>query len=97
MTVCHTKGYIPPLSLRPLRSVRRNPSPQPTGTMTLPEFQSLVAPTIAVPINPPRWHRDLELTTAMHNLPQTGRHAMEVEVIDIFGNHTMTLVSATAG
>lgn len=41
--------------------------------------------------------RDLELTTASHTYPKTGRYIIAVKVIDIFGNDTMTLIPITVG
>jgi site-specific DNA-methyltransferase (adenine-specific)/adenine-specific DNA-methyltransferase len=44
-----------------------------------------------------RQSRDLELTSAAHAYPRSGRYIIAVKVIDIFGNDTMTLVPVTAG
>ena len=44
-----------------------------------------------------RQSRDLELISASHAYPKSGRYIIAVKVIDIFGNDTMTLVPVTAG
>ena len=44
-----------------------------------------------------RQSRDLEMTTASHTYPKSGRYTIAVKVIDIFGNDTMTLVPVTVG
>lgn len=40
-----------------------------------------------------RKSRDLELVSSTHTYPKAGRYTIAVKVIDIFGNHTMTLVT----
>ena len=44
-----------------------------------------------------RQNRDLEMKTASHTYPKSGRYTIAVKVIDIFGNDTMTLVTVTVG
>ena len=44
-----------------------------------------------------RQDRDLELSSATHAYPKSGRYVIAVKVIDIFGNDTMTLVPVTIG
>ena len=44
-----------------------------------------------------RKDRDLELISAPHTYTQTGRYAVAVKVIDIFGNDTMVLVPVNVG
>jgi site-specific DNA-methyltransferase (adenine-specific)/adenine-specific DNA-methyltransferase len=44
-----------------------------------------------------RQSRDLELTSAAHAYPGSGRYVIAVKVIDIFGNDTMTLLPVTMG
>ena len=44
-----------------------------------------------------RQDRDLELITASHVYPKSGRYVVAVKVIDIFGNDTMTLVPVMVG
>ena len=44
-----------------------------------------------------RQSRTLELTTASHTFPKSGRYVIAVKVIDIFGNDTMTLVPINVG
>lgn len=44
-----------------------------------------------------RQDRDLELTSASHVYPKSGRYTIAVKVIDIFGNDTMTLLPVTVG
>jgi site-specific DNA-methyltransferase (adenine-specific)/adenine-specific DNA-methyltransferase len=44
-----------------------------------------------------RQNRKLELASAPHTYPRSGRYICAVKVIDIFGNDTITLVPVTAG
>jgi site-specific DNA-methyltransferase (adenine-specific)/adenine-specific DNA-methyltransferase len=44
-----------------------------------------------------RQSRDLELTSALHTYPKSGRYTVAVKVIDIFGNDTMTLLPVSVG
>ena len=44
-----------------------------------------------------RQSREIELTTAPHTYPGSGRYTVAVKVIDIFGNDTMTLLPVTVG
>ncbi len=44
-----------------------------------------------------RQDRELELTTATHIYPKSGRYVVAVKVIDIFGNDTMALMPVSVG
>lgn len=44
-----------------------------------------------------RKNRDLELKTAQHTYDSAGRYTVAVQVIDIFGNDTLTLVPVNVG
>lgn len=44
-----------------------------------------------------RQNRKLELTTVEHAYQRYGRYTVAVEVIDIFGNDTMTLLPVNVG
>ena len=44
-----------------------------------------------------RQNRNLELKTPSHRYGRPGRYTVAVKVIDIFGNHTMTLVPINVG
>ena len=44
-----------------------------------------------------RQNRELDLTSAQYVYEAPGRYTVAVEVIDIFGNDTMTLMPVTVG
>jgi site-specific DNA-methyltransferase (adenine-specific)/adenine-specific DNA-methyltransferase len=44
-----------------------------------------------------RQDRNLELASAPHTYTRAGRYSVAVEVIDIFGNDTMSLVPVSVG
>lgn len=41
--------------------------------------------------------RTLELTSVYQECPPPGRRKLAVNVVDVFGNHTMTAVEVSAG